>query len=493
VQYPFRQNTVFDFDNFWRVVQIAQRLMDDLIDLELEKIDSIIAKIESDPEPLDLKRVELELWKAIREKCITGRRTGLGITGLADMFAALNIPYSSKKAIRTADEIFRFFKHAAFDASCELAKELGPFPIWDWERDKKSEFIQQIKEENPELYAKIQKYGRRNIGLLTIAPTGSVSIETQTSSGGEPVFAPFHIRRKKVNPSDKGVHVDFVDEKGDHWQHFKVFHPPLDMWMKETGESDITKSPYHGNYSADIDWETRVELQAALQKHIDHAISSTVNLPETATEADVARIYTKAWKSGCKGITVYREGSRSGVLIKNEKKSFQIIKTNAPKRPEKVRGEIFATAYKKEKLYVAVGFDDNNNPYEVFCGNNVKDIVKNAKGFIYKSSRGKYLFLCDNGHEYHLTNGLNDENADALTRAISGGLRHGEDIGFVVHQLEKTEGDLLSFSKVLARVLKKFITNGTQITGESCMQCGGNLRRDNGCKICISCGWSACS
>jgi ribonucleoside-diphosphate reductase alpha chain len=467
--------------------------MDDLIDLEVEKIDQIITKIKNDPEKEDIKRVELELWISIRDMCVKGRRTGLGVTGLADTLAAIGVAYGSQKSILKVSQIFETFKHAAFDCSCEMAKELGAFPIWKWSLEKDSEFLKQIEKENPELYAKMAKYGRRNIGLLTLAPAGSVSIETQTSSGGEPVFASSHTRRKKVNPNDSHTKVDFIDEKGDSWQHFKVFHAPLALWMKVTGETDISKSPYHGSFSADIDWESRVELQAAIQKHIDHAISSTVNLPESATEDDVARIYTKAWKSGCKGITVYRDGSRSGVLIKNDKKEFVITKTHAPKRPEKVKGEIFATAYKKEKLYVSVGFDDNGSPYEVFVGKNEKETIKNAKGVIKKTERGKYVFLTDNGLEYHLTNGHNDENADALTRAVSSGLRHGCGIDFLVHQLEKSQGDLQSFSKVICRILKKYVPNGTQIRGENCPDCHGELRRENGCKVCVICGWSACA
>lgn len=492
VNNPFTSKAQFDFKKFEEVTEIAQRLMDDLIDLELEKIDQIIEKVEKDPEPAHVKGTELELWKDIRAKCVQGRRTGLGVVAVADMLAALNLKYDSKEAVAKIDEVFMQFKHSAFNSSAEMAKELGAFPIWDWKREKDSQFLLQIKKENEELYNKIAKYGRRNIGLLTLAPTGSVSIVARTSGGGEPVFAPFYLRRKKINPNDKNAHVDFVDKNGDSWQNFKVYHPALEDWMKVTGQDDITKSPYHKCYSADIEWETRVDLQATIQKHIDHAISSTVNLPSNATEADVAKIYERAWKSGCKGITVYREGCRSGVLVSDTKeKTKSIIKNDAPKRPAELQGQIFAINYKNQKLYAAIGFL-NNEPYEIFTGINFRHQIESAKGKIVKRARGKYFFITESNDEYHLTNGHCDENADSLTRMISCALRHGSDIGFIVSQLEKTTGDLLSFSRVLARVLKKFINNGTKVSGEECPECKDKLIRSNGCKQCASCGWTAC-
>lgn len=491
VDKPFTRLASFNWKKFDEVTRVALRLMDDLIDLELEKIDAIINKICDDPEPKEIKRTELELWRNIKLKCELGRRTGLGVTGLADMLAALGLAYSSKKALEFVGSVFREFKHSAFDASCDIAKEIGPFPIWDWEKEKDSEFLLQIKKENPILYTKISKYGRRNIGLLTLAPAGSVSILTQTASGGEPVFAPFFVRRKKINPNDKHVQVDFVDGSGDSWQHYKVYHPPLKAWMAATGKTNIEDSPYHAQYAADIDWKFRVLLQAAIQEHLDHAISSTVNLPNSATEDDVALIYNTAWKAGCKGITVYRDGCRSGVLVNNETKETKLLKTTPPKRPKELKAEIFATSYKKDKLYVAVGFL-GDEPYEVFTGSNAKQDFKTAKGLIRKNSRGRYVFVTEDGEEYLLTNGHNDENADALTRMISCALRHGSDIEFVVHQLEKTEGDLFAFAKVVARVLKKYIPDGTKISGDNCPSCGNQLVRENGCSSCKNCGWSKC-
>jgi ribonucleoside-diphosphate reductase alpha chain len=357
----FTKKARFDFKKFDEITQIAQRLMDDLIDLEVEKIDEIIAKINTDPEAAEVKRVELDLWKKIREKCVQGRRTGLGITALGDTLAALGLKYDSQKAIDMVDKMFRQFKISAFTSSCEMSRELGPFPIWDWDLEKHSEFLLALKKDAPALYKAISKYGRRNIGLLTLAPTGSVSIMTQTTSGGEPLFSlePF-TRRKKINVNDSNSRVDFVDAHGDKWQEFKVYHPQVERWMKMTGETDVKKSPWYGCCASDVDWEKRVIIQATIQNHIDHAISSTVNLPADVSEEAVATIYTTAWKHGCKGITVYREGCRSGVLVRNEDKKTTIPKTDAPKRPMELDGEIFATTYKKDKLYVAVGFYGND-------------------------------------------------------------------------------------------------------------------------------------
>jgi ribonucleoside-diphosphate reductase alpha chain len=489
VKMPFTKDAEFDFHGFAKVTYVAQRLMDNLIDLEVEKIEQIISKIKADPEPIEIKSVELKLWEQIKVKCLTGRRTGLGITALGDMLAALGLKYDSKEAIGFADKVFMKFKHAAFDSTAEMAKELGAFPIWDWNIEKNSEFLLQIKSENPDLYSKMAKYGRRNIGLLTLAPTGTVSIMTQTTSGGEPLFSlkPY-IRRKKINPNDKHIQVDFVDTKGDSWQHFEVYHPQVEKWMQTTGQKDTTKSPWFGCTANDINWEKRVKIQAVIQKHLDHAISSTVNLPSTATEADVAKIYETAWRYGCKGITVYRDGCRSGVLV--NKVQSGISKNNAPKRPKELQGEIFAVNHKRDKLYVAVGFL-GDDVYEVFTGVNNHDEIKHSKGIIRKNTRGKYDFIYEN-NTFHLNNGHNDDSADALTRVISGGLRHGMDMSFIVHQLEKTQGDLTSFAKVLARVLKKYIKDGTKISGENCAVCGGELSRENGCVTCKSCGNSKC-
>jgi ribonucleoside-diphosphate reductase alpha chain len=298
------------------------------------------------------------------------------------------------------------------------------------------------------------------------------------------------MRRKKINPNDKNSHVDFVDEKGDSWQHFEVYHPQIQKWMNVTGETDVKKSPWYGHCADEINWEKRVIIQATMQKHLDHSISSTVNLPYDVSEEVVAKIYETAWKSGCKGITVYREGCRSGVLV-NKGGKISLPHNDAPKRPQGLNAEIFAVNYKKEKLYVAVGFWEDGSPYEVFTGINFRHQVEHDKGKIVKNGRGKYVFHAEN-EEYHLNNGHNDPNADALTRMVSAGLRHGADLSFIVHQLEKTQGDLTSFAKVLSRVLKKFIKDGTKVSGENCPDCGGTLMRENGCSTCSNCGHSKC-
>jgi len=492
VDSPFTAVAKFNFELFFEHVKIAQRLMDDLVDLELEKIETIINKIKKDPESDDVKREEYELWVKIKNKCSLGRRTGLGVTAVADMLAALGYKYGSNESVAFVERILKKQKLAAFRSSMEMAKELGAFPIWDFKMEKDSEFLAQIKKEDEDLFNGLKKNGRRNIGLLTIAPVGTLSIQTQTSSGIEPVFniQPY-TRRKKIVSGDQNAKVDFIDDSGDKWQEFEVMHPKLKIWMEVTGEKDWKKSPWYGCCSNDIDWKQRVKLQAAAQRHIDHSISSTINLPSDISEAKVSEIYETAWEQGCKGITVYREGCRSGVMI-NKRADEVITKTTAPKRPKELPAQIFAIDYKKEKLYVAVGLL-NNEVYEVFTGINFRHKIDNAKGKNIKRARGKYSFLAEDGSEYELTNGHTDENADALTRVISAGLRHGCDVGFLVHQLEKTTGDLTSFAKVLARVLKKFIKDGTIIKGEACPSCNkDSLRRESGCVVCVNCGFSKC-
>jgi len=490
VDNPFTKKSSFNFELFNEYVSIGQRLMDDLIDLEIEKVDRIIEKVESDPEDTSLKQNELDLWKRVRIKAVNGRRTGLGITALADMLAALNIKFDTDESIKFVDIVMMKFKHAAFGSSCDMAKELGAFPIWDWNLEKNSEFLLQIKDENLDLYEKISKYGRRNIGLLTLAPTGTPSIFAQTSSSGEPVYALSYMRRKKINPGDKNSKVDFVDGKGDSWQHFMVYHKPLEMWMKINDETDITKSPWNKCCSNEIDWKQRVNLQAVIQKHIDHSISSTVNLPSSATEEDVSVIYETAWKSGCKGITIYRDGCRSGVLVSDNKSDDSIVKTTAVKRPKELRGEIYAAHYKKEKIYVALGFL-GDDLYEVFTGINFRDKIESESGKIVKISKQKYTFVADSGTEYLLTNGHSDDSADALTRMTSCALRHGASVYMICDQLQKTTGDMTVFSKVIARILKKYVKENT-VSTESCPQCSSKLVYQNGCKSCLSCGYSVC-
>jgi ribonucleoside-diphosphate reductase alpha chain len=505
VKNPWTKQAEFDFESFYRGAGIAQRLMDDLIDLELEKIDAILAKINSDPEEDRLKYVERATWQGIRGACAHGRRTGCGITALGDCLAALGIAYGSEEAISFVDQAYRTLKLGCYRSSVDMARELGPFPLYDPEREKNCAFIQRIAQEDPSLYKDMTLYGRRNISLLTTSPAGSVSLLTKTTSGIEPLFAVSHKRRKKINPEDKNSHVDFVDENsGDCFQEFTVFHPQFTEWAKAMGhekhdEKIIPQSPWYKNCAEDLNWSLRVKLQATANKHVDHAISSTINLPKDITASEVGKIYVEAWKSGCKGITVYVKDCRCGVLVDDEKETVKrdlpkIQKTQAPKRPTDLPAEIYHVTVKGKKYYVIVGMYQGE-PYEVFAGENGQISNEVKKGVISKVKRGHYKAVFDNGEAMANIAENNNAEEEALTRLTSCSLRHGADISFVVHQLEKTKGDLMSFSKAMARVLKKFIVDGTVVTGESCPNCqtGKYLVRENGCVTCKSCGWVKCS
>lgn len=499
---PFTNKAAFDFPLFRSHSKLAQRLMDDLVDLESEKIDGILTKVAGDPEPEHIKKDELALWRKIKKFNDEGRRTGTGITALGDALAALGLAYGSKESIEVTEKIYQTLKLGCYESSIEMAEELGSFKGYSAKAEEDCPFIKRIKTEEPDLYQRMTKHGRRNVSLTTTAPTGSVSILTRTTSGIEPLFMVGYTRRKKINPSDKNAKVDFTDQSGDSWSEFTVYHPTVKKWMEITGQTDVAKSPWHGCCAEDIHWEDRVKMQAAAQKHVCHAISSTINLPESATKAKVADIYQAAFESGLKGITVYRKGCRSGVLVETKtepnKRSDKIVKTVAPKRPQKLRGEMHHFVVKGHRYFVAVGLIDGD-PYEIFSGSNHDSegeavIPKTAvAGSIIKHERGKYSLKTEQG-EYPIAGGHSDPNVDALTRMISTSLRHGADIAFVVHQLEKTKGDMQSFGKVLARTLKKYIKDGTRVSGETCPECKGyNVVRENGCKICKDCGATTCS
>lgn len=501
VENPYTDKSKFNYELFTHDCKIMQRLIDDAIDLELEHIDRIIEKINKDPEAKDIKQRELDLWTRIRENCFNGRRTGSGITGLGDTLAALNIKYGSDESFKKVNKIYKALKLACYWSSVEMAKELGAFPVWNHNLEKDNPFLLRIKDDNEDLWKEMKKYGRRNIAILTTAPTGTVSLLTQTSSGIEPVFQLSYTRRKKITHEDRNAKIDFVDNVGDKWQEFIVYHPQVKNWMEITKEIDVKKSPWYNCCAEDLNWPDRVKLQSIAQKHIDHAISSTLNLPENVSVNKVAEIYESAWKSGCKGITIYRKNCRTGVLIDNKEeiKNTKIPYNTAPKRPKKVNSKLHYFTVKGEKYYVAVGFLDKDEPYEIFTGFNqdkkAEYIPKEVKdGIIIKNGRGDYVFI-DNltNEEYKLLNGHSDEAAEALTRMISCALRHGSELGFIVHQLEKTKGDLMSFSKCLARTLKYYIKDGTKITGENCQNCGSsNIQRDSGCSVCKDCGNSKC-
>ena len=501
VRDPFLKHARFDWEAFSADAYRCQRLMDDMVDLELECIDKILKKIKDDPEPLNLKQRELELWEKVKAAATAGRRTGSGMTAVGDALAALGQKYGSKESIATVDEIYREFKLACYSASVDMAEELGAFPVYSNEAEEANPFILRIKEEDPALYAKMRKSGRRNIALLTTAPCGSVSILTQTSSGIEPQFmiAPY-IRRKKGNPGDQNFRSDYVDQSGDHWMEFEVYPHKVKEWMEVTKETDLAKSPWSGATAAELDWHNRVQLQATAQKHVDHAISSTVNLPADTSVETISKIYMEAWKSGCKGITIYRDGCRTGVLVsKADKKD-----NTSYKRLKMLPCEVHHQTVGGVPYFVIISLRDNS-PYEVFAGVNKDDdgdiiIPKRFKGgTLTKMDRGHYRgqFVDDKNEGEVLTlnklGNLVSSEEGAITRLISTLLRHGVEVHYIVHQLEKVKGDMNSFSKTVARAIKKYIPNGTVVKGEKCGSCESeSLIRQEGCVTCKSCGFSKC-
>jgi ribonucleotide reductase alpha subunit len=505
---PFTKEAGFDYDLFATDAGKAQRLMDDLVDLEIELVDKIIAKVQNDPEPDHIKQIEINLWQDVRKAAINGRRTGLGITAIGDTVAALGLRYGSPESIKVVEEIYKALALGAYRSSVQMAKERGAFPIFSHEKEKGHEFLEQIWAADPVLYAEYQRYGRRNIALTTTAPTGSVSTMTQTTSGIEPVFMTHYKRRKKINPNDKDARVDFVDQLGDKWQEYTVYHHGVQRWMDVTGENDIAKSPYHGATANEIDWEAAVDLQAAAQKWICHAISKTTNLPNSATKEDVDKVYRRGWKTGCKGITVYRDGCRSGVLVavdakENDKKETldgrptEIKQTHAPRRPDSLPCEIHHVSIKGTKWVILVGLM-GGKPYEMFAGA-ADSLVLPSKlkaGEIRKVKNGAYSLHVPTGEEDEIvvknivTTFDNAESAWA-TRMISMSLRHGVDVEFIVTQLSK-DGAITDINKVLSRVLKKYIDNDKSPMTK-CKDCGSsNVMFAEGCLTCKDCGSSKC-
>lgn len=507
IENQFTKEAKFNYNKFYNDCKIAQRLMDDMIDLEIEAIDKIIDKVNNDPEPEYIKQIELDTWKNFKETCLLGRRTGLGITALGDIIAALGEKYGNDESIKITEKIYKTLAVASFESSCDMAKELGAFKLWDYNVEKDNILLNKLLNElgNIESY---KQYGRRNVSLTTTAPAGSVSICTQTTSGIEPVYLLQYTRRKKINPDNKNIKIDFIDNLGDQWEEFTVNHHKLNEWMEITGNSKIENSPYFGATSNEIDWIKSVEIQSVAQSWISHSISKTCNVPSSVSKELVSDIYIKAWESGCKGFTIYRDGSRDGVLINKEssKESLKedcgcnkkIKKTTAPKRPKELPCEVHHVTYKGGRYYVIVGIFDGD-VYEVFSAQNTDsegDIIvpKSIKeGKLIKKGRGKYV-LVNEEKEYSsiITNGHSDDTVDVITRILSCSLRHGTSIAFLIHQLEKTKGDMTSFAKVLARTLKKYIADGTEISGEVCPECGSKLIRQSGCVQCSSCSWAKC-
>lgn len=485
VEHPFTDKAKFNYILFKRHAQIAQRLMDDLVDLESEKIEKILLKIEADPEPENIKRDEREMWQKIGKNNREGRRLGIGITALGDCLAALNIEYGSEQSIRKAGRIYKTLKLGCYRGSVEMAKIFGPFKCFDYAVEKNCPFLIKIQKDDANLYEDMKKYGRRNIALTTVAPTGSVSLLTQTTSGLEPLFniEPY-TRRKKI--TDGEAEPDFVDDLGDKWQEFKVYHPKLKMWMEITGETDYKKSPWYNCCANDINWINRVKLQSELQSHCCHALSSTLNLPNNVTEEEVSKIYLEAFSGNCKGITVYRDGCRSGVLVRDG-----LPKTKAPKRPKELPCDVHHITVKGQPYFVMIGIM-YDQPYEVFAGKN-NFIDKNvAKGKLVKVGRPKcYRAELDDDSVVQPITMCCSDDEEALTRMLSISLRHGAPIEFIVDQLDKVTGELYSFSKSVSRALKRYIENDI-ISTEKCKECDNKLIYQEGCKICPACGWSKC-
>ena len=523
VRDPFTSEARFDWEAFKSDVIIAMRYMDDIIDLELEKIDAILAKIKADPEDEFIKLYEINLWKKIREKTIQGRRTGLGVTAEGDMLAALGFIYGTDEATDFSENVHETLKLSAYLSSVIMAEERGAFPIYDFKREENNPFIQRIAEKDPMFYARMCHSGRRNIALLTIAPTGTVSIETQTTSGIEPVFLPAYKRRRKINPQEKDVRVDYVDDEGIAWMEYQVFHHNFELWLKvndydievvKTMTSDqvdeiIKKSPYYKATSNDVDWVKKVEMQGRLQKHVDHSISVTVNLPEDIDEETVSKVYETGWRSDCKGITVYREGSRSGVLVSNKEKEEVYKENHAPKRPKRLKGEIHRFQNNLEKWIAVVGMKDGR-PYEIFTGKhenglanlpaNVKEceVVKNIVEIDGKRRKRYDIEYVDSSGEKHVHQGLNHAfNPEYWNYAkfISGVMRHRMPLVYVydlIDSLTFSEDHINTWKNGVGRVIKRYIKDGEKGTGV-CPSCGSdNLEYKEGCLTCMSCGNSKC-
>lgn len=512
VEEPFTKNASFNFKKFYEVSYDAQRLMDDLVDLELEAVERILGKIESDPEPDFIKQVETDTWKLLHRNGKEGRRTGLGFTGLADALAALNVSFDSEDALTMTDQIMRTKCEGEFDSSIDMAIERGRFGVFDPKIEETSEFVGMLKNEFPQIYTRMMQNGRRNISLSTVAPTGTLSLLAQTSSGIEPVFMLAYKRRRKVDQNDKDARIDYTDAMGDSWQEFTVYHHKVKDWMKVSGDNNIENSPYHGSTASEIDWNKRIELQSVVQKYVTHSISSTINLPNDVTLEKVAEIYLQAWKKGLKGITVYRDGSRSGVLVSTDDKKSKpadsgFIETTAPSRPSALEAEIVRFQNHNEKWIAVVGLL-NNKPYEVFTGKAEDAFVIPSyveKGWVLKNkneagkSRYDFQFYDKDGYRITiegLSRSFNKEYWN-YAKLISGVLRHGMPLPQVVHLIENLNlyNDSINTWKTgVERALKKFIPDGTEAIDKLCRDCGdpSGLYYEEGCLKCKNCGHSKC-
>ncbi len=527
VDNPFTPEARFNHQLFSKHVGIAQRMMDDIVDLEIEKVDTILKKIEADPEDAEVKRIEVNLWKNIKEKCLQGRRTGIGITAEGDMLAALGKRYASDEAINFSTEIQKLLAYNAYRSSVNLAEERGAFQVYDAKREENNPFIKRMRALDEDLYQKMRRVGRRNIAMLTIAPTGSVSLCTQTTSGIEPVFMVVYKRRRKVNPNDKDVKITFTDSVGNAFEEYNVFHHKFLTWLQVNGynveevmnyddeklNEIIAKSPYYKATSNDIDWVSKVKMQGSMQKWVDHSISVTVNVPKETTEKLVSQIYQTAWESGCKGMTIYRDGSRDGVLVsKNEKKENakdgkrpdDIHETTAPPRPKELECDVVRFQNNHEKWIAFVG-KLHEKPYEIFLGK-AEDFYLPPyveKGTIIKEkkesemSRYDFSYTDKGGYEVimqGLSRSFNKEYWN-YAKLISGILRHGMPIQYVVElvqNLNVEEDNINTWKNGIVRALKKYIPDGTIDEKEKCPHCGEKLVFEDGCKHCRNCGYSKC-
>ena len=524
VKNPFTKEAEFDFDLFKKHVEKAMRMMDDIIDLELEKVELIINKVASDPEEDDIRRVEHDLWKKIKDMALKGRRTGLGITAEGDMLAALGLRYGSDEAIDFAVKVQQTLALEAYRASVKMAQERGAFPLYEAAREANNPMINRIKEADPELYEQMAKYGRRNIAMLTIAPTGTTSLMSQTTSGIEPVFRPVYKRRRKINPSDVGKKADFIDETGEKFEEYYVYHHQFVNWLEKNGyditrlqslsdeelESWLKASPYYGATANDIDWVAKVRMQGAIQKWVDHSISVTVNLPNSVSEALVAEVYRTAWECGCKGVTVYRDGCRDGVLLdknsKAKKSSCSDSTDSIRKRPVSVPADIVRFKNGSEDWIAFVGIQDGR-PYEIFTGKIEEDAMyiprKVTKGNIIQvceeDGNKRYDFQYTDRYGYTNTIGgisrLFDEGFWNYAKLISGVLRYGMPIHKVVNLIDGlhlNSESINTWKNGVQRALKPYIVDGTRSKGK-CPQCGQeDMAYQNGCLTCMSCGYSKC-
>lgn len=525
VKNPFTAKAEVDWDKLYEIAYIQQRLADDIVDLEIEYVNKIINKIGFDPEPNHVKRTELELWIEVRDTAKASRRTGCGFTALGDMLAALGLKYDSPEALKITEAVMKKKMEAELDCTIDLAILRGTFEGWNpelefqWSSPRKQSdlhiqsrqfgnnaFYDMMLQEFPEQCIRMHKHGRRNVSWSTVAPTGSVSILTGSTSGVEPLFLPYYMRRKKVNPSDKSIRVDFVDQSGDNWQEYPVLHSKFNEWLKvqNGGEYDeinwnkenlehwFKVSPWYKACANDIDWEKRIEMQAIVQRYTTNAISSTMNLPETVTKETVEQIYFKAWEKGLKGVTIYRDGCRTGVLVSETKvQTNEFGYSDAIKRPKEVEAQLHVVTVKGEKYGVAVGIL-NGNPYEVFAFPATEDI-RSVKGRIVKVKRGHYDFLDGDVNVKNLQSAALHTDEQILTRLVSGMLRHGMNPYFIIEQINKTPLEVVSFGKALTRVLKQYVKEEELKGKVKCNDCSSeNVKLQEGCLTCLDCGSSKC-